>query len=463
MNSLLDQFREYIKTHQLMEDGAQLLITVSGGVDSVVLLDLLTKAGYGGIVAHCNFHLRGAESDADESFVRHLAHEYGLPFIVHHFDTRAYAKGKGYSMEMAARELRYQWFYQEAEAHDLSSIATGHHLDDQIETFLLNLIRGTGLKGLTGMQPLSRNIARPLLFASRQEILDYANKQQLPFREDSTNRSVEIMRNRIRHRIVPELAAMKSGFYKRMEENLQQLAAGYQLLNQHVQDVFAAIKQQDGPLIFLPIEALKALSPLHAYLYEFLSPYHFHGDVLRQLARSLDQQSGRQFFSPAYRIVKDRKKLVISPLPKAQPPLWWDMKHSVTLTDPFGQKWLMEAVPREKSDTQKTLPAHEALLNADKLATEVCIRHWKPGDRFYPAGLGGSKKLKAFFTDQKLSIAEKERIWLLESEGEIAWVAGFRVDERFKALPGDTRVLKISIHRKPDDTWTPAATDFPSL
>lgn len=445
MDALLQRFQDYIDENKLFGPDNRLLIALSGGADSVVLLDLLAKKGYEGIVAHCNFHLRGSESDADQAFACEYARQKGYKFYKKEFDTQAYALRNKLSIEMAARELRYAWFNQLTAEHALDYIITGHHLDDQVETFFINLVRGTGLKGITGMPATSGNVRRPLLFATRQEIIDYTRAQNLAYRQDSSNASVDIMRNYLRHKIIPQVAKTHGGFYRVMHENFRHFGEAYQLIKQQVHDKMWPLTSTQYGITSIKISELKKLYPARTYLYEYLAPYGFHGNTVDRIIRSLDGPAGKKFFAEHYRVVKDRNHLLLTTLPANINPQKWSAQHSIILPGYFGGQIMLKADYIHDYQKIKTFSTDVAYLDVDRLQFPLVIRRWQKGDYFYPTGMRGRKKLKDFFTDQKLSLPDKERTWILESGNEIAWIVGMRIDDRFRATQNSRIILKVSL------------------
>lgn len=407
----------------------QLLLACSGGVDSMVLLHILQQSTYSIAVAHCNFLLREAASDEDAAFVSTYCKTHGLPYFEATFDTWDYAKKKGVSTQMAARELRYQWFDTLKAEHAFTHLLTAHHLDDQLETFLINLGRGSGIKGLSGIP--DHLILRPLLVFTKENILAYAKENKVSWREDSSNAKEDYLRNQLRHQLIPTWKAIQPNLIVQLEKSQQQLRWAEEALDYHC-EVFKAnhfIAEEDQ--VTISIEALKALKPLEYYLHALFSPYGFtHFSDLNAL---LTTQSGKQLFSATHRLIKDRTNLLLTPVTKAESKDVYHWTPTEDLSFPLSLK-LKDAIIENK---------RSAILAVEALKYPLILRKYQEGDYFYPVGMKGKKKLSKFFKDQKYSMLEKEQQWLLCSGSEIVWVIGQRVDARFAATPETRDPLRI--------------------
>jgi tRNA(Ile)-lysidine synthase len=435
----------YIKDHNLCTQGAKLIVGVSGGADSVALLHLLHHAGYQCIVAHCNFHLRGKDSDNDELFVKTLASQWHLPYFSIGFDTNAVAKSKGISMEMAARELRYDWFASLMTEQNAAAIAVAHHLDDSIETFFINLSRGTGLRGLVGIQPQQGNIIRPFLSVTRAEIDNYLSIKSLKHRIDNSNFDQLIIRNRIRHSLVPVFESFNPAFRQIMEENFTRLGELNSVANSLI-DTFRkrAVTAHNGYLS-IAIDQLKEQQPnLHFYLFELLSPYRFNDATVNNILASLDGESGRQYFSATHRVIKDRNHLLVSPLMPVDEAAYSVPVGASSIEIPI--KLTLSYSLQANGFTIEKQP-EVACVDLEKLTFPLEIRHPKEGDFFYPFGNRGKKKLSDFFINQKWNLLEKENCWVLTSDKQIVWIIGHRIDDRFKVEPNTKNILKITFFR----------------
>ena len=405
------------------------LAAVSGGRDSVVLAELLHRGGYRFEIAHCNFHLRGDESDRDEQFVRTLAKRYGVPIHVAQFDTDAYASEKKISTEMSARELRYEWFEKVRQERNLDLIAIAHHRDDAIETFFINLLRGAGLAGLCGMKAENGHVVRPLLHVSREEIDKFVTDEKLDYVDDHTNATDLYLRNRIRHQLMPLLRELNPSFDATMEQNLHNLSDANEVFLKTIETLRneTITKRVDG-IDEIPVSNVENLKPQGTLLFELLRPYCFNNDTVNEILASLHSESGRQFFSPTHKLVKDRETLQITSLHKD------DTKPAIEISEP---------IKREKFTTLKT--AKDTILcDAERLRRPLSLRKWKEGDRFHPFGMKGSRLVSDYFSDMKLSIIEKHQQWLLcDADGEIVWVVGRRADGRFAVTENTKEVIKI--------------------
>ena len=439
--NMVERWMKYLESNHLFAPNDTLLVGVSGGIDSVVLVDLLYRAGLAFAVAHCNFHLRGEESDQDETFVRALAARYEKPCFVKSFPTAEVAAERGISIEMAARELRYQWFEETRHEQHFDWIVVAHHSDDQIETAFLNLARGTGISGLTGMKVVNGRVVRPLLFATRKEIEKYSREQMLEFREDSTNTLTDFQRNKIRHLILPIMEELNPSFRSGMLETMAHLrdtsAICAQAIDRAAELVLRRTASGDTEI---SLSELKFLKPLSAYLFEFLKPFHFNGDVVAEMVKALDRQPGKQFFSATHRAVLDRESIVIQKLTKVLPKRYYLDENCLVLTHPI--RLSLSFKKRVAVESLKT-SRNTAMLDRDKLQFPLILRKWQTGDYFKPLGMKGMKKLSDFFVDEKLSLPEKENCWLLANGEEIVWIVGFRLDERYKITQETENILEV--------------------
>ena len=446
----LQKITSFIAEKHLLSPGNKPIIAVSGGADSIAMLHVLSKAGYSGYIAHCNFQLRGSESDGDEQFVQKLADKYKLPFFVKHFDTKSYAKHYKLSFEMAARDLRYNWFTELHEYLGADGVAIAHHQDDAVETFHINLLRGTGIRGIKGINAQSGIYFRPLLSVSREEILNYCRQQELFFREDSTNASTHIMRNKIRHEIIPRFKEIQENYTGIMNENFQRFAMAEHILQNHISELFNTLSHEENGIIRIPIQKLLDLHPLEGYLYEFFAPYNFGLSTIKQLEHSLIYKTpGKQFFSENHRIVKDREEILLTEIPANSDEKYTLHKTDtqITITDPFGETYTLtqSVIPAESITNFANQDYKTAYLNWDKIHYPLVIRHKRNGDYFYPLGMKGKKKLKTYFIDKKFSLPEKERLWVITSESRIIWLAGNIPDDRFKVTSSTDWILKLQL------------------
>lgn len=438
---MIDTFRDFIIENKLFSSNDKILLTISGGIDSIVMLHLFVNAGYNCGVAHCNFHLRGNESDGDEEFVANLSEKYQLPYHKVDFETEKYASENKLSVQMAARNLRYQWFEEIRQSCGYDYIAIAHQKDDEVETFFINLTRGTGIHGLTGIKCKTGKIVRPLLFATRDEIVLYAAGNKFNYREDSSNKSVKYMRNKIRHIILPAFNQMNLNFNNTVLSTIEHLKDTETIFNLDIQKKWDYCIIQDNSEIKINISRLKELKPLKTYLFEFLYPYNFSIETVCDIINSLDSQPGLVFLSSSHRIVLDREYLIMNEL-------CVDDLNLKSVTIKTGTKSIetedyvifMKNFERPPNFTIPRISAI-ACLDADKLKSPLILRNWEPGDSFTPLGMKGKKKLSDFLTDIKLSLPEKEKVKVITSENQIIWIVGYRIDDRYKISNSTKRIV----------------------
>ncbi len=439
---MLEAFKDYLKNENLITPQQKILLGVSGGIDSMVMLELFLRAGFNIIVAHCNFGLRGDESDRDEEFVRNHCHERNIPFYSKRFDTEDHAKTLGISPQMAARELRYKWFSGLLKETGAAYVAIAHNRNDLAETFILNICRGTGIMGLTGMGSKSASVIRPLLFASREEIEKFAEKEGVTYHEDSSNREVKYHRNRIRNRVIPELEKINPSFITTAYENTLRIKEAAEVYNQAITEKFHLVCRESGEEAVLKVDKLLQLTPLHVYLYEFLKKWSFSPGQVPDIIDSLDSAPGRMFFSPTHRLVKDRDHLLVTPLKSEGEPLFYIEEGTNRIEQP-----LQMTIKTVEADQGFRIPsnANIACLDADLLHFPLIIRKWRKGDYFQPLGMTGMKKVSDFFVDNKFSLVEKEAAWIIASGNKIAWIAGHRIDNRFRITSHTRRIVMLEI------------------
>lgn len=442
---MLDKFNAFVTTHQLCKKSDKILLTVSGGADSVVMAHLFYNADYEFAVAHCNFGLRGKESDEDEDFVEKLTQDvFGKEFFTVRFDTDAYAKEHKLSIQQAARELRYIWFEKLRAKNKLACIATAHHADDQLETFFINLMRGTGISGLSGIPLKQNNIIRPLLFASRMEIEEYAKTNHLEFRNDSSNQSDKYLRNKIRLKLFPLLEKMNPAFRDTVSQSIQNLKSTELIYKEQLQKLNLKQTDKNGE-IRIEINRLKALKPGPHYLFEMISEYGFNRSVCNDIFKSLDGISGKQFYSPTHVLIRDREHLIVYPnqIVMDQTSEYLIVFGASELSEPMHLK-LKEI--KNAGDHDLNQGDDVAMVDMDRLTFPLVLRKWQEGDFFYPLGMKTKKKLSDFFIDNKMSLKEKSDTWLLCSCKEIVWVVGYRIDERYKVRPKTNNIFVIEKH-----------------
>ncbi len=443
---MLAAFQEFIQAKKLIAAGEKTLIAASAGVDSTVLCHLFRQAGLAFEIAHCNFQLRSEASGEDEVFVKNLARAWQVPFHSTRFDTVDFAEKNKFSIQMAARQLRYDWLESVRQSSGCQHIATAHHLDDSVETVLFNFTKGCGIRGLHGILPRQGNVIRPLLFATKEQILAFA-KHPIEYREDASNESVKYTRNKIRHEVIPVLENINPAFRQTAGKTIERLREVEALYDFALQTIKAELMTQSGEEWRIDIEKLRSSPAPSTVLYELLLPFGFNNDQTAQILQSLDHQPGKMFYSPSHRLLADRFFLFISEEENAG--------GVVSIPGNFpAEIRLPDGTLRLRAENQP--PAsfvynpNEAWLDFEKLDFPLRLRHWQSGDFFQPLGMEGKhQKLQDFFSDRKLSRFDKEKVWILESGGKIAWVVGMRLDERFKVSGQTKRCLAASF--EPDN------------
>ena len=421
-----ERVNNYIKEKKLLKTDDKILVALSGGADSVALLRVLLSLGYNCEAAHCNFHLRGEESDRDEQFVRDLCYEQKVRLQVAQFNTTEYAKEHHLSIEMAAREQRYSWFNQLCQNDGFTAIAVAHHRNDSIETFLLNLIRGTGINGLKGIPVRNGIIIRPLLNVSRTEILDYLHTLQQSYVTDSTNLQDEFMRNKIRLQILPIMQEMNPSVFESIADTAKHLSDTADIYNRCIQESSKRVLiQDDEHLKIVDIPSLKKEVSPAAVLFEILYPLGFNSAQISDIYSQLDGQSGKVFTSPQWTVLHNREQLQITLSDKIQ--------STVPQLDMYFA-W--------KDEHFKVLPNPDiAYLDAENITLPITVRKWERGDKFVPFGMTGTKNVSDYLTDRKFSLFEKENQYVACSEDQIVWVIGERIDNRFRITEKTQRIL----------------------
>lgn len=433
---MLTKFQHHIEQNFAQLKDKKLLLAVSGGVDSMVLLDLFYKLKFDICVAHCNFQLRGKESDADELLVREICQDGYIPYFINSFYTLEFAKENKLSIQLAARKLRYDWF-QEIISLGFDYVLTAHHLDDNVETFLINFTRGTGLEGLTGIPAQNENIIRPLLPFSRDEIENYAKDNKIQWREDSSNASDKYFRNKLRHNIVPTLKELNTGFLDSFQNTLHHLQQAESLVNDASKLVFEKVVKEKGNQLEIHLNSLLEFQNYKAYLYQWLKAFGF--SAWNDIYDLVEAQSGKQVFSETHVLLKDREKLLLSErnlINKSEVFIIESIESKVNIP-------LKLIFSRFSGD--KHVNANCIFVDEDKINFPLIIRKWQEGDYFYPAGMNGKKKLSKYFKDEKYSLLDKENQWLLCSEDQIIWVIGKRADQRFIATETTQQNIKIEL------------------
>lgn len=439
---MLKQFEINITKNTLFSKTDKLLVAFSGGVDSVVLANLLHKSGYNIELAHCNFQLRGQEAKDDTVFCESFAKSINAPFHVIYFDTKTYASEHKLSIQMAARELRYNWFKTLKAEHHFDYILTAHHANDNVETLFVNLIRGTGIKGLQGIPEKQNNMVRPLLFATKDDIRAYAEKENLSYREDSSNQEVKYKRNFIRHQIVPELKKLNPAIEETIHTSIQFFKQSSEIITEYAQLKFQSICKEENHWLYIDIELLLLEKQKETLLFEWLYNKQFKTSQIQQLTEALNTEDrvGKLFSSATHQLVIDRKYIIVKVLNKEE-----EIKE-FTITSISDTKHLpIDLSFEEITNVSFSKNANEISIPYSVDLFPLKLRRWKQGDKFKPFGMDGFKKLSDFFKDQKLSLFEKENVWILENKEHIIWVIGYRMDDRCRVNEGTEKILRIRV------------------
>jgi tRNA(Ile)-lysidine synthase len=438
---LLQSFHQHLQTQfPFLSSSQKILLAVSGGIDSTVLANLFLQSGYDFTVAHCNFQLREDESIRDELFVRELAKKYNKEILVKRFNTSKYAADKKISTQEAARELRYAWFDEIKGEHFL---CTAHTADDNIETMLMFLFRGTGIHGLTGIMPFDkkRKIIRPLLFASRKDIVEYANEQNINWVEDSSNAASKYTRNFLRHRVIARVEEHYPSVKENLLENIKRFAEIEQLYTQAIELHKSKLLKYKGNEIHIPVLKLQQAKPLNSILWEIVKEFNFHTHQLTEIKKLFTANNSSYVQSSTHRIIKNRNWLIIAPNKNERSEFILIEENDKQVTFENGVLSFEKlAVSDHALSSAKTI----AQLNAAEIQFPLLLRKWKKGDYFYPLGMKKKKKVSRFFIDEKLSATEKENVWVIEMNKKIIWIIGHRIDDRFKISGSTNDILKIN-------------------
>lgn len=431
---MLKQFKNQIDQDFPFLNGKKLLIACSGGLDSVVLTHLMNELNFEIALAHCNFSLRGKESDGDEMFVIGLAKQMDVSVFAETFDTHKFSEEHKVSTQMAARTLRYEWFEGILKNFKYDYLLTAHHLDDDLETFFINLSRGTGISGLTGIPSINGNVIRPLLAFSREEILNYASKNNLKWREDSSNLKADYLRNKLRLEVLPLFKEVNDSLLNNFKKTQKNLQSSRNLIEDYMALIYNLVVSEDVDFYRINVQKLKELPNTEDLLYELLNGFGF--TEWDDVSALLNAQTGKQLFSKTHRLLKNRNELLLSKID-------FDGKEEEFLVSEKGidspiklKIELMKSI----GETNKNL----IYLDSEKLRFPLKIRKWRDGDSFQPFGLKGRKKLSKFFKDEKISLIQKDKIWLLLSDEKIVWVIGHRMDDYFRVAENTGKIMKIT-------------------
>ena len=446
---LLQNFLAYIKKENLFTKKDHLLIAVSGGADSSVLCALCAAAGFSFSLAHCNFKLRGEESDRDEMFVKKLSEQSGVKLFLKSFDTISQSKLNKTSIEETARNLRYDWFKQllhdsKATDNPFSFLLTAHHADDNVETVMMNFFRGTGIKGLRGILPKQQQIIRPLLFAKRNEIIEYANANKVDYLTDSSNASNDYTRNLFRNEILPLIEKVYPEALNNVLRNIERFAAVEYLYDESIVQIKQNLIEKKGDEIHIPVLKLLKTKPLQTVIYEIIKDAGFTAMQVTEVEKLLHSDSGKYIKSASHIILLNRKWLIISPLTPSQ-----ETKNIIVEENVDNILFEEGTLQISPSTVPEKFAADVMTVYIDgvNLKYPLLLRKWKTGDYFYPLGMTKKKKLSRFFIDLKLSLLQKEKCWVLESDKKIVWVIGYRIDERYKITSSSKQIVKLNLSR----------------
>ena len=437
-NSMVERVKKFIQNLQLLPENGKVVAGVSGGIDSMVMAHLLINLGYSCVVAHSNFHLRGAESDRDESFVKRWCKERDVTFVSIDFNTKEYAAEKKISIEMAARELRYNWFSQLCVLYEADAVAVAHHKDDSVETVLLNLIRGTGIRGLRGILAKNGNIVRPLLSVTRNEIEQFGLKHNIPYVVDSTNREEIYIRNILRLNIIPKMEEINPAVSESIYRTSQHIYEAEKIYRRSIEESLAKVLSNNK----IDISAIKESASPRSMLFEILSPLGFEPSVIEDVFQSIDATPGKLFYSKTERLIKDRNYFLIDPISDTGEEL---KSYFIDSADEEVGSPIKMHIRKEKTPVVINRDQRFLYLDSKKLTFPLELRKWRRGDWFIPFGMKGRKKLSDFFTDLKYSLKDKEDVWLLLSGEDIVWVVGKRSDDRFKLTEKSDEAVIIEL------------------
>lgn len=449
MDDLLQLFKENINKEKLFHAGDILLIAVSGGIDSVVLCELCRRSGFQFMIVHCNFQLRGEESERDQKFVEVLAQKYEVRVFIKRFDINNYVLKNNTSVQVAARELRYQWFNELADTLKTETnfpvyILTAHHADDNVETVLMNFFKGTGIAGMRGMVPKKEKVVRPLLFARKQALIDFSKDRGLSFVEDSSNVSDKYSRNYVRNQVVPFIQKIYPDADASIISNIARFREIELLYTQAIAVHKKKLMEVKNNEIYIPVLKLSKVVPLKTIVFEITKAYGFTAKQTEDIVALLHAETGKFILSSTHRILRNRNWLIISSLPQSASQvivIGEDEKEVIF------EKGKLNLKTREIKDEKQQIPVSPtiACLDVKQLTFPLLLRKWKPGDYFYPLGMKKKKKLSRFFIDQKMSLPEKENTWVVEMNKKIIWVVNNRIDDRFKLLPTSKTMLYIEL------------------
>ncbi|MDB4497357.1 tRNA lysidine(34) synthetase TilS [Flavobacteriaceae bacterium] len=435
---MLQKFKQHLHQNFPFLEDSKLLIAISGGIDSVVLAHLCSQLNLNFSLCHCNFNLRGQESDDDEAFVTSLAKTLKTPVYTTSFETEKYATKNKVSIQVAARDLRYTWFYKLLDANQYDYVLTAHNTNDNLETFIINLTRGSGLEGFTGIPPVNQKSVRPLLAFSRDDITLFAIKNGIVWREDRSNASIKYVRNKVRHKVIPILKELNPHVLESFQNTIEYLNESQSIINDAVKNITANVVSYENDVLKISCKEIDKLSNKKAYLYQLLQAYGF--TAWNDIVDLISAQPGKQVFSDTHRLLKDRNFLILTTINKSQSikgPILIDQKVS-KITNPIK-------LTIQNTDDYTSKNKEQIIIDKDLVNYPLSLKKWHHGDAMYPTGMKGSKKISQLFKDNKLSLLDKEKIWILaDAKDHIIWVIGLRQDRRYLANKTSKNRLKIS-------------------
>jgi len=435
---MLQKFKQHLHQNFPFLEDSKLLIAISGGIDSVVLAHLCSQLNLNFSLCHCNFNLRGQESDDDEAFVTSLAKTLKTLVYTTSFETEKYATKNKVSIQVAARDLRYTWFYKLLDANQYDYVLTAHNTNDNLETFIINLTRGSGLEGFTGIPPVNQKSVRPLLAFSRDDITLFAIKNGIVWREDRSNASIKYVRNKVRHKVIPILKELNPHVLESFQNTIEYLNESQSIINDAVKNITANVVSYKNDVLKISCKEIEKLSNKKAYLYQLLQGYGF--TAWNDIVDLISAQPGKQIFSNTHRLLKDRNFLILTTINKSQSikgPILIDQKVS-EITNPIK-------LTIQNTDDYTSKNKEQIIIDKDLVNYPLSLKKWHHGDAMYPTGMKGSKKISQLFKDNKLSLLDKEKIWILaDAKDHIIWVIGLRQDRRYLANKTSKNRLKIS-------------------
>lgn len=439
---LPESFTKFIQSQHLFTSKDRLLIAVSGGVDSVVLCELCFTCGFHFSIAHCNFQLRGEESEGDERFVNALAEKYSVPFFVKKFDTEDFASANKISIQEAARTLRYKWFEElmSSPENELQYLLTAHHADDNVETIVMNFFKGSGINGLKGILAKKGKLVRPLLFSTKEEIRRFAEAQNLSYREDSSNESEKYTRNYFRNQLLPSIEKVFPQTRANLLHNAERFAEINLIYQSAIDKIIAKLVVKKGNEFHIPVLKLQGTAAMQTVLYEIVKDFGFTSAQVPGITKLLHSESGKYIDSGSHRVLRNRNWLIISALHSVDNTNYLLEENDTEIQ--FGAYRLSIQKTSKKEISNNSL---EAQLDLRDIKFPLLLRKWKTGDYFYPLGMKKKKKISRFLIDLKLPLHQKQDVWVLESDKKIMWVLGFRIDDRFKIRDSSTGSLLLRL------------------